>query len=274
MLYFRIPDSFRDLWTREKRLKWKDVKKTLICNLHFEAKCFKGKRLNLHLAVPKSEDIVVDHTYSAPSTSIEDASQTDVLKNHQDTMLELEEARKQISCLKSTNQSLECANKTLIRTNNYLKSTNNYLKSANETLNSTNKSLREENESLKSSNVGLQQENQALKVTNDSMNTVNLEIRGKNLKLSQSCYYLKRKRLDEQSKMAELSSTLQDIQSKFALSSSMMELLSECSSEVPKHMFESTTKRMANTHDPAYHPALKKFALSLHLCSSKAYRYV
>jgi hypothetical protein len=29
-----IPDSFKDLWTHQKWLQWKSVKKTLICFLH------------------------------------------------------------------------------------------------------------------------------------------------------------------------------------------------------------------------------------------------
>ena len=42
---YLVPDGFKDLWTREKRLKWKDVKDTYICSLHFESMCFSGRKL-------------------------------------------------------------------------------------------------------------------------------------------------------------------------------------------------------------------------------------
>ena len=48
--------------------------------------------------------------------------------------------------------------------------------------------------------------------------------------------------------------------------------LLKCASEVPLHLFESTVKHARGKRDKIYHPAIRKFALSLHLCSAKAYR--
>ena len=52
-------------------MKWKDVKTTFICSLHFEAKCFVGKRLQLGLAVPTKN-------IASASTSFSDHSEIGV----------------------------------------------------------------------------------------------------------------------------------------------------------------------------------------------------
>ena len=38
-----VPEEFKNVSTRLKKLQWKDVKHTFICGLHFEANLFKGK---------------------------------------------------------------------------------------------------------------------------------------------------------------------------------------------------------------------------------------
>ena len=51
---FSVPESCRDLWTRSNGLQWKNVKKLLICSLHFESSSFSGKRLQYDKAVLKT----------------------------------------------------------------------------------------------------------------------------------------------------------------------------------------------------------------------------
>jgi len=38
-----VPEEFKNVSTRLKKLQWKDVKVPFICSLHFEANLFKGK---------------------------------------------------------------------------------------------------------------------------------------------------------------------------------------------------------------------------------------
>ena len=53
IFFFSVPEEFKTVWTRDNKLRWKDVKRTFICNLHFEAKFFIfEKKLDYKNAVP------------------------------------------------------------------------------------------------------------------------------------------------------------------------------------------------------------------------------
>ena len=48
--------------------------------------------------------------------------------------------------------------------------------------------------------------------------------------------------------------------------------LLRCTSEVPAKLFEMTAKRARGSRIREYHPSIRKFALTLQMASSKAYR--
>lgn len=100
----------------------------------------------------------------------------------------------------------------------------------------------------------------------------NKKLKCENTKVTNSNYYFKRKSINLRCSLAELKDKMHEMKTKFDLSSSLMDKLSKCASEVPKELFESAAKRAAGGRVRSYHPALRKFALSLHLCSAKAYR--
>ena len=94
-----------------------------------------------------------------------------------------------------------------------------------------------------------------------------------NNKLKSSNYYLKRKNMELGEKVQELKAKLEKVTNEYNLSKNNSELLKQCLVEVPYQLFESTTKRIKGiTRDRVYHPAIRKFALTLQLCSSKAYK--
>ena len=41
---FSVPDAFKEVTTRLKKLRWKDHKKVMICPIHFESNLFKGAK--------------------------------------------------------------------------------------------------------------------------------------------------------------------------------------------------------------------------------------
>ena len=74
--FFSVPYFFRELWTREKQLQWKNVKKTFICSLHFESNCFRGRKLDFKNAIPITPTLpspLQDHDY-IPFTAASDHS--------------------------------------------------------------------------------------------------------------------------------------------------------------------------------------------------------
>ena len=193
--HFRIPDSFKDIWTRTKKLQWKNVKTTYICSLHFESKYFNGRKLDLTRAEPLS----------------------------------------------------------------------NELDSANSSASLLNGNDRETSREL-------QNKLDELVVKNTALDQRNLELVQENNRLKQQNYYLKRKSDKLTNDVADLKVKVDELSSKFQLSQMSVLKLTQCASEVPQHLFKATMKRVCGEQDREYHPALKKFALSLHLCSSKAYR--
>lgn len=93
--------------------------------------------------------------------------------------------------------------------------------------------------------------------------------------LTNSNSYLKRKNNELGDKLKELKTTVNNLTKQFDISKNNIELLKSCTSELPYQLFESTAKRARGiVRDKEYHPAIRKFALTLELCSAKAYRYV
>ena len=194
--FFRVPDSFRDLWTREKKLQWKNVKQTFICSLHFESNNSVGKKLDFQNAT---------------------------LLSTSSTLMDIKPSEHDYVSSSSANENLQIQVGDLLQKNNQL-----------------------------------EQECQRLKE--------------ENVKLQQQRYYLKRKSDKLANAVTDLRDKIADMTKKFDLSESSILTLNECASEVPRHLFEATVKRVRGQRDKSYHHALRKFALSLHLCSSKAYR--
>ena len=100
------------------------------------------------------------------------------------------------------------------------------------------------------------------------------ELDSRNKQLISANYYLKRKNAVLTEKVRDLQKRVKDLQSKFDLSDNLVEDLKNCVSDVPLHLLEGTAKRVHMKRDKCFHPSIKRFALTLHLCSSKAYRYV
>ena len=119
-----------------------------------------------------------------------------------------------------------------------------------------------------------------LTIQNERLTAQNEKLIFENIQLTQrkdfyrkSSSYLKRKRINMECSLQEFKRELKDLKSKFDISTSQINNLTSCASEVPKELFEATAKRAVGGRDRSYHPALRKFAVSLHLCSPKAYRY-
>ena len=118
----------------------------------------------------------------------------------------------------------------------------------------------------------LKRENEQLKVQNSELVNENKSLKVDYSKLVSENHHLKRKHLVVNHRLVNLSKQLKEVKLKYDISSTMMETLNKCVNEVPKKLLEGTAKRVSGTKEKAYHPVIKKFALSLHLCSSKAYR--
>ena len=84
--------------------------------------------------------------------------------------------------------------------------------------------------------------------------------------------YLKRKQINMESSMIEMIKTIKSLENKFSLCRTDIDKLQDCASQVPKELFSATVKRAEGGRVRTYHPALRKFAMTLHLCSPKAYR--
>ena len=115
-------------------------------------------------------------------------------------------------------------------------------------------------------------ENEALKRELERMKCENAMLKNTNSKLMSQNYYLKRKNNDSKINLMKLKEKVKELEHKFDLSNKIIKTLENCVSEVPKQLFECTAKRSKGKSEQTYHPAVKKVALSLHLCSSKAYR--
>ena len=116
-------------------------------------------------------------------------------------------------------------------------------------------------------------QNERLKAENEKLVFKNIQLTQRKEKYRKSSSYLKGKQINMKCSLQEFKRELKEIKSKFDLSTTQIDNLSLCASEVLKELFEATAKRAVGGRDRSNHPALRKFAVSLHLCSAKAYRY-
>ena len=100
------------------------------------------------------------------------------------------------------------------------------------------------------------------------------ELESEKEKISQAKHYLNRKSDSLSVTVKDLKSSLDNVKERYDIDSDVIESLKKCASDVPQHLFKSISKRARGKRDKEFHPSIKKFALSLHLCSSKAYNYV
>ena len=101
------------------------------------------------------------------------------------------------------------------------------------------------------------------------------KLASENKSLKSSNNYLKRKSDELQTSLKDFKDQVSKLKSEFDISHNVETILKKCSSEVPEQLFKATAKRAAGvTRDRQYHPVIRKFALTLQLASSKAYRLV
>ena len=105
------------------------------------------------------------------------------------------------------------------------------------------------------------------------LNTEISRLQTENVQLKRANYTLKRKYQLLKATYADFKEKVKNLHKRYELSHSLVESLSKCASEVPKELFELTCKRARASRPKEYHPAIKKFSLTLHLCSAKAYRF-
>ena len=116
----------------------------------------------------------------------------------------------------------------------------------------------------------------SLPTSTNKLSQLNSEIsrlETENLQLKRANYTLKRKYTLLKATYADFKERVKNLHKRYELSHSLVESLSKCASEVPKELFEITCKRARGSRPKEYHPAIKKFSLTLHLCSAKAYRF-
>ena len=73
--------------------------------------------------------------------------------------------------------------------------------------------------------------------------------------------------------VASLKNTLQEIQKKHNIPDDVFKNLEQLSSQIPLEFLKKTVKNAKKSvSKQAYHPALRQFAMTLHLYSPKSYR--
>ena len=73
--------------------------------------------------------------------------------------------------------------------------------------------------------------------------------------------------------LSEFKEKVNQLEKDFNISHNVSALLNKCASEVPAQLFTSTAKKVAGAaREKQYHPAIRKFSLTLQLASTKAYR--
>ena len=113
------------------------------------------------------------------------------------------------------------------------------------------------------------------RVSFDESDSATFEIKRLKEKIQQlknSNKYLKRKQNVMQKSFDDFKNKVNELQRKYEISHVQVESLMKCACEVPSQLFEQTAKRAREIRPKEYHPSIRKFALTLHLCSVKAYR--
>ena len=213
------------------------MKKTLICSLHFESNCFVGNRLDISKAVPFNEGGVLD---------------ADKVQNNNQVQLHVPPQDQAVR----EPQALPLDHSYGVRPE------------------PEPQCVRVEEEVQPRDTDNTVRHN----VVNNNINADILQnelqkLKEENLRLKKSNGYLKRKQSDMKDKVGQLNQKISELDRKFEVSHTLVESLNQCMSEVPRQLFEETSKRARKIRTKVYHPAIRKFALTLHLCSAKAYRY-
>ena len=97
-------------------------------------------------------------------------------------------------------------------------------------------------------------------------------MKAENLKLKQSCYYLKRKNSLQENALNDFKAKVESLTKDLTVSKNVLDSLKKCTSEIPAKLFELTAKRAKGSRIREYDPSIRKFALTLQMASSKAYR--
>ena len=276
MFVCSVPEEFKNVSTRLKKLRWKDVKIPYICSLHFEANLFKGKsqyRINFSQAIqdlknsplPQAGPSALQPGPAAPQAgpSAPRAGPSALQPGPAAPQAGPSAPRAAPSALQPGPSAPQAGPSALqsdpaapqnAQNNNTTTNNNNNCLNGNDALAKALQQI----ESLKKANEQIQKKYE-LAMT-------------KNFKQRLQKNYLKRKQINMESSMTEMLKTIKSLEKKFSLHRTDIDRLQNCVSEVPKELFSATAKRAEGGRVRAYHPALRKFAMTLHLCSPKAYR--
>ena len=100
------------------------------------------------------------------------------------------------------------------------------------------------------------------------------DVERENFQLKKSLSYYKRKSKDLSDQVKDLKTKLTKLKEDFNISNDIFLDLEKCSSDVPNQLLRNTVKRVKGVAEKEYHPTIRKFALTLQLCSLKAYNYL
>ena len=233
------------------------MKKTLICNLHFEYSCFEGKRLDLKSAIPTKYLDLTTNSDISDRDNIRDPSNNYHVCNPLNSDHVYTNSNPSNCDHISDPSSVVHISDESIRQNEPTHS-RNLDGNANSTSSYTNC---EKNELSGKNDILIKK-----------LMEENSRLQKENSKLKNQVNYLKRKRKEEENSLITMKNKLKELEQKFYFSEDIIRSLENCVSEVPKLIFEKMMKRAKRRDERKYHPALQRFALSLHLCSHKAYR--
>ena len=118
----------------------------------------------------------------------------------------------------------------------------------------------------------LKQQLEWFKQENERLQKENVRLKSENRNVKKCNYHLKRKSNELADNLTVFKTRLEDLTQQLNLSKNVQESLMKCSSEVPEQLFQMTAKKARGSRIRNYSPAVRKFALTLQLASSKAYR--
>ena len=99
------------------------------------------------------------------------------------------------------------------------------------------------------------------------------ELISKNKTLQVKVTYYKRKAEISTRSLSDKTSFLKKIEEQFGITYEVLDLLSNSSSSLPVDFFKSYCKHLSHVPVKQYSGEIRQFALTLQLCSLKAYRY-
>ena len=101
---------------------------------------------------------------------------------------------------------------------------------------------------------------------------VNSDLMRKKNTLVSSVWYYKRKAENLQELVNNQKQLICKLKEQFGITGDVGEMLSKASTSLPADFFKSFCKRICGSQEHEYSPEVRKFALTLQLCSLKAYR--